>query len=138
GEILLLGGGPTQFSINAGNPSLSVHQMDAGAFVGDDWRLWPNFTLSYGLRFEAQTNIGDHADLAPRIGFAWAPAGGKNAKPKTVLRGGFGLFYDRFGLGNTLTAERYNGIVEHQYVVTDPLFYPNAPSIASISGWQSQ
>ena len=32
------------------------------------------------------------------------------------------MFYDRFALANTLTAERYNGVVEQQYVVTNPPF----------------
>ncbi len=133
-QIAALGGEPSQFSISAGNPNLALHQMDAGLFVGDDWRVMPNFTLNLGLRYETQTNIGDHADFAPRIGFAYALGGANNPKPKTVLRGGFGMFYDRFGLGNTLTADRFNGTLEHAYVVTNPLFYPTIPSIASLGG----
>ena len=133
-QIAALGGGPSQFSISAGNPNLELHQMDASLFVGDDWRVRPNFTLSLGLRYEMQTNISDHADFAPRIGFAYSLGGANNPKPKTVIRGGFGMFYDRFGLGNTLTADRFNGAVEQAYVVTNPLFYPNIPSIASLTG----
>ena len=136
-QIRALGGGATQFSISAGNPELRVNQVDLGAFVGDDWRLRPNFTLSLGLRYETQTNIHDWRDFAPRAAFAWAlgrPA--KNSRPKTVLRGGFGTFYDRFLLANTLAAERYNGIVQQQYVVTDPDFYPNIPAISSLAGFQ--
>ena len=74
-QIEALGGEPSQFSISAGNPNLALHQMDAGLFAGDDWKVRPNFTLSLGLRYETQTNISDHADFAPRIGFrlfAWA------------------------------------------------------------------
>ncbi len=52
---------------------MQLNQMDAGLFVGDDWRVRPNLTLSLGLRWETQTNISDHNDWAPRIGFAWAP-----------------------------------------------------------------
>jgi hypothetical protein len=133
-QIAALGGEPSQFSISTGNPNLALHQMDAGLFVGDDWKMTPNFTLSLGLRYEMQTNISDHADFAPRIGFAYALGGANNPKPKTVIRGGFGMFYDRFGLGNTLTADRFNGSVEQAYVVTNPLFYPNIPSIASLNG----
>ncbi len=133
-QIAALGGEPSQFSISAGNPNLALHQMDAGLFVGDDWKVRPNFTLSLGARYETQTNISDHADFAPRIGFAYALGGVNNPKPKTVIRGGFGMFYDRFGLSNTLTADRFNGTLEQAYVVTNPLFYPNIPSIASLTG----
>jgi hypothetical protein len=132
-QIAALGGGPSQFSISAGNPNLALHQLDAGIFAGDDRKVRPNFTLSLGLRYEMQTNITDHADFAPRVGFAYAMGGANNPKPKTVLRGGFGMFYDRFALGNTLTADRFNGSVEQSYVVTNPLFYPNIPSISSLT-----
>jgi hypothetical protein len=134
------GGGPSLFTINGGNPETSVHQMDGSAFVGDDWRLRPNFTLNLGLRYEIQTNIHDHADVAPRVAFAWAPGGGNRtgSRPaKTVIRGGFGVFYDRFALANTLAADRYNGVVQQQYVVTNPGFYPSIPSLASLSANRS-
>ena len=131
-QIRALGGGATQFTINAGIPKLSLNQIDAGAFVGDDWRIRPNFTLSAGLRYETQTNIHDWRDFAPRIAIAWAPAGSAKARPKTVIRAGFGTFYDRFALSNTLTAERYNGIVQQQYVITNPDFFPNIPSLAGL------
>jgi hypothetical protein len=55
----LPGYGPTQFSLTAGTPELSVHQMDVGIFAGDEWRLRSNVTLSLGLRYEAQTNMHD-------------------------------------------------------------------------------
>ncbi len=118
---------PSQFSINAGMPAISVRQFDAGLFFGDDWRIRTNLTLNIGIRYETQTNIHDHRDIAPRIAFAWAP------RPKTVIRGGVGIFYDRFALANTLTADRFNGVVQQQYVVTDPTFYPNIPPIASLA-----
>src|SRR5262249_9010197 len=40
-----------------GNSASSASQFDAGLFVGDDWRVRPNLTLSLGLRYETQTNI---------------------------------------------------------------------------------
>ena len=113
---------PTQFTQSAGIPRVTGGQADLGAFVGDDWRIRPNFTLSLGLRWETQTNIHDWHDIAPRIGIAWAPGAKGKTAAKTVLRAGFGMFYDRFDLTNILTAERYNGIVQQQYVVKDPLF----------------
>jgi hypothetical protein len=128
---------PTQFTINAGIPGVSDGQADVGVFVGDDWRMRPNFTLSLGLRYETQTNIHDWHDFAPRVGFAWAPGAKGKTAAKTVLRGGFGMFYDRFDLPNILAAERYNGIVQQQYVVANPTFFPNIPPIASLLGDQS-
>ena len=78
-----------------------------------------NITLSYGLRFETQTGIQDHADWAPRFGFAWG-VGGKGAPPKVVLRGGFGIFYERFLEEQILEAERLNGITQEQFVINNP------------------
>ncbi len=133
-QIRALGGGATQFGINAGNPSIAGNQWDAGLFAGDDWRARPTLTLSYGIRYEIQTNLSDYRAIAPRAGFGWG-VGAKGKKPAIfVLRGGFGIFYDRFGLGNTLRAQRSNGIVQQQFVVTNPDFFPVVPSIASLGG----
>jgi hypothetical protein len=117
--------GPSQFTINAGSPLVNVNQADVGAFLGDDWRVKPNLTLSLGLRFETQTNIHDWHDWAPRIGFAWAPGQSKNnPRPSLVLRGGFGIFYDRVSQTNIETAERFNGILQQQYVLTQSAANP--------------
>jgi hypothetical protein len=98
--------------------------------VQDDWRLAPNFTLSLGLRYEWQTNIHDWRDLGPRVGFAWAPGQSKaTLRPKTVIRGGFGIFYDRFSETYTLNAQRLNGVTETQYIAQNPDFFPTIPSI---------
>jgi hypothetical protein len=130
-QIASLGGGATQFSIISGDPSLSAHQFDFGAFVGDDWKLRRTVTLSLGFRYEAQTNIRDRRDFAPRVGIAWA------VRKKTVVRVGFGIFYDRFGLPNTMTALRRNGILQQQYVITNPDFFPSVPAISSLAAFQS-
>ncbi|PYS34793.1 MAG: hypothetical protein DMG14_28600 [Acidobacteria bacterium] len=130
-QIADLGGGATQFSIVAGDPGLSASQFDLGSFLGDDWKLRRTLTLSLGLRYERQTNIRDQNDFAPRIGIAWA------ARPKTVVRAGFGIFYDRFALANTMIALRRNGIRQQQYVITNPDFYPSIPPISSLAAFQS-
>src|SRR4051812_15579657 len=108
--------------------------MDAAIFAGDEWRLRPDFTLSLGLRYEIQTNLPDASDWAPRIAFAWAPGARRKAKAKTVIRGGVGMFYERFGLGNTLAAERHNGIVQQQFVIANPDFYPSIPAFSALAG----
>jgi hypothetical protein len=137
-EIRTLGGGASQFSIATGTPETPVNQWDVGAFLGDDWIARPNLTFSYGLRYEAQTNLAHAGAFAPRVGLAWAPKAG-GAGPKNVIRAGFGIFYDRFPLTDTLTARRYNGIVQQQHVVSNPDFYPAIPPpnvIGTFSGQQ--
>ncbi|HEX8178745.1 MAG TPA: TonB-dependent receptor, partial [Pyrinomonadaceae bacterium] len=109
---------PSQFTIVGGNPLANVSQTDFGAFIQDDWRLRPNFTLSAGLRYENQTNIHSTLNFAPRLSFAWSPgAGGR--QPKTVLRGGFGVFYDRANESLTLQANRFNGTNQQSFVITE-------------------
>ena len=125
---------PSEFTISAGIPGLDVHQWDAALSFADDWRVRPNFTLSLGLRYEAQTNIHDRTDFAPRLSAAWAPGAKAGKTGKTVLRAGWGVFYDRFPLSATLTADRDNGIVQQQYVVTNPTFFPAVPSLSAIAG----
>ena len=100
---------PAQFAIAGGNPVAGVSQTDIGAYVQDDWRVSNNFTLSFGLRYENQTNISSNADIAPRFGFAYAPFAG-DGTPKTVIRGGYGIFYDRYNSNLTLRERRFNGV----------------------------
>jgi hypothetical protein len=132
-DIAALGGGPIQFTMSAGNPLTTVSQTDLGVFVQDDWKLRPQITLSSGLRYEAQTNISDLKDFAPRIGIAWAP-GGQSRKYPTVIRGGFGVFYTRVRDDFTLEALRLNGVRQQQFVVPDPAFYPNIPPLDQLAG----
>ena len=79
--------GPSQYSLTAGNPHAYVNLIDAGPFIQDDWRIKPNLTLSYGLRFETQNHISDHMDWAPRVAVAWG-IGGTKTTPEFVLRAG--------------------------------------------------
>jgi hypothetical protein len=128
---------PSQFSVNGGMPNLAVHQFDGALFFGDDWKVRQNLTLSLGLRYESQTNIRDLKDVAPRVAFAWAPGATGKKQARTVIRGGVGMFYDRFALTNSLTAARYNGIVQQQYVVINPDFFPAIPTPASLAASRS-
>jgi hypothetical protein len=134
-------GTPSQYSIHAtpsGAPaSVPVTMVDAGLYVQDDWKVRPNFTLSGGLRFETQNAIHDHADWAPRVGFAWGLGGGGKSAPKTVLRGGFGLFYDRFTQGLILNVDRQNGVTQQQYIVSNPA-YPTPPPVNTLPATTQQ
>ncbi|HEV2964039.1 MAG TPA: carboxypeptidase regulatory-like domain-containing protein [Candidatus Angelobacter sp.] len=125
-------GTPRQLVIVTGNPLVSNTYVDAGIYGEDDWKIRPNMTLSYGLRFETQNGIHDNGDWAPRISFAWGLGGKKNAAPKTVLRTGLGIFYDRFGQNLILQAERLNGLNQQQLVIKNPS-YPNPPSLSTLA-----
>ncbi len=130
-QIRAMGGGASQFSLVAGQPVSDVSMVDIGLYVEDEWRIRPNLSLSYGLRYETQTGISYQGDWAPRVSVAWGL--GHSKTPKTVIRTGYGLFYDRFSYDYLLQAERYNGITVQQYVVSNPNFFPLIPSPAQLA-----
>jgi hypothetical protein len=69
----------------------SQHNTYMGVFVQDEWRLKPNFVLSYGLRYENETIVHDKNNFGPRVAFSYDPF----KSGKTVIRGGAGIFYNR-------------------------------------------
>lgn len=133
-QIRALGGGASQFSLAAGTPTTSVSQFDIGLFVNDDWRLKRNLTLSYGLRYETQTNISDFKNLAPRAGLAWGI--GKGTNIKTVVRLGAGIFYDRINDSLTLQQLRFNGVTQQSFLLLNPDTYPAIPSPATLTAFK--
>ena len=119
-EIRAAGGGAASFSINSGNPFAEVSQTDYGVFIQDDWRVRPNITFSYGLRYETQTNAHSKYDFAPRLALAWSPGAANSARPpKMVIRVGTGFFYNRFNESSTLLANRFNGVNVIQTFITE-------------------
>ncbi len=116
-KVIAQGCGPSSFTLSSGLPYQEVRQFDFAGFVQDDWRFRPNLTLNFGFRYETQNNVKDHFDPAPRVAFAWAP--GKGKTPKTVFRGGYGIFYTRFPQGDVLQALRYNGTEQTNYLITN-------------------
>jgi hypothetical protein len=155
-DMRTLGGGVTQFSIAGGNPEASVSQTDMGAFFQDEWRVRPNLTFTMGLRYERQTNISSNYNFAPRLFFAWAPGGTSvgtgpgappSSSPKMVIRGGMGVFYDRFGERATLLANRFNGTTQLDFRVFDPTALDqstfslngvsNVPTVESLAAFAS-
>ncbi len=137
--IQALGGGASQFNLSGGIPTTSVSQFDVGLFINNDWRMRPNLTLSYGLRYETQTNIHDHGDWAPRVGVAWGVGGTASKPAKTVVRAGGGIFYDRIADSVDLQTERFNGVTQQSFFLQNPDFFRNPdgsliiPSLASLT-----
>ncbi len=136
-QIRNLGGGASQFTINGGNPEVGVTQMDLGIFAAWDWRVNSRATFSAGLRWEDQTNISNHNNIAPRLGLAVALDGGNKRPTKTVLRLGSGVFYDRVDDNLTLNARRFNGINQISYVVRNPDFFPSIPSTTELTPFRN-
>jgi hypothetical protein len=126
-------GTPSEYNVTAGSPTASVNLFDAALFYQDDWTIRPNFTFSYGLRYEGQNRISDHADLAPRFSLSYAPGARNGRKANTVFRAGYGWFYDRFASTYVLDAIHQNGINQQQYVVKNPTFTSNAPTPSELA-----
>jgi len=125
---------PNKLSYTSGPQGANANVFDAAVFFQDDWKANQFLTLSGGLRWEGQNHIADHADWAPRVAFAYALDGHKNKKQaKTVVRGGYGFFYNRFGLGSELSATRFSGGAESQTQteIDNPTCF-NATSLSAI------
>jgi len=85
---------PQIYQQGFGNPDYGYYARPLTAFYGQDaWQIAPNFTLTYGLRYELDTQFLPlttyKKDFAPRVSFAWDPF----KDHKTVVRGGYGIFY---------------------------------------------
>lgn len=120
-QIRILGGGPSQYLVAGGNPGANVAQTDAGIFFNDDWKKTDRLVFGLGLRAETQNNLSARLDIAPRVSFAYSLKMNQDGRtPKTITRGGFGVFYERVNDSLTLDANRYLDGGRLQYVVTDP------------------
>jgi hypothetical protein len=134
-EIRARGGGATQLTLGGGDPRAEASQVDFGAYFQDDWRVRPNLTASYGLRYEFQTNIGVRLNLAPRVALVWAPglkAGDPASKAASVVRAGFGVFFDRFNENQVLIANKYAAANFFRFVVDDAGLLDSFPAVPSI------
>lgn len=85
------------FTQSFGTPVISQTNPNVGFYAQDEWKITPSFTLNFGVRYDLQflkVIATDTNNVSPRGGFAWTPF--KNRK--TVVRGSYGIFYDRIPL----------------------------------------
>jgi len=81
---------PRQYTVNGGNPRVRFTQNEFAYFLQDEIRLRPRLNLLLGVRHELQSNLDEHADLAPRLALSAASEDGR-----TIVRAGSGIFYQR-------------------------------------------
>ncbi len=112
-----------QIAFTPGQP-FRMSDTEIAFFGQDHWMVSPHLALDLGLRSESQ-ELSESWRLAPRAGIAWSPF----PKKGTVLRAGFGLFYDRVPL-NVYSFSHYPNQVVTQFnadgsLSAGPLLYQN-------------
>jgi hypothetical protein len=120
---------PSNYKVQTGQATVTFWEVVMGAFVEDNIRLKPNFSLSLGLRYYYQNYFNDRpSDFAPRFGFAYSPT--RNSK--SVFRGGAGIFYDRSGPRPIADLLHFNGVNLLRYFLPlaagNPVPYPVTPA----------
>ena len=86
-------GAPAFYEQGFGNPLYTENRPFTALYWQDSWQLRRNFTLTYGLRYELDSQYGPlntyKKNFGPRIAFAWDPFNDQ----KTAIRGGYGVYY---------------------------------------------
>ena len=134
-RIRELGGGANQFTISGGDPELNATQYDFGFYVQNSYKISETIAASFGVRYENQTNINSHFNLAPRFGLIWAPKAKNKQKeiyqlPRISI--GYGLFYSRFGLNSTVTVRQASDPDRLQYLITETNILDTYPAVPTV------
>jgi hypothetical protein len=108
---------PYLFTRNAGQPLVAYTQHEYYSFVQDEVRLRGDLSVMVGLRHELQSSVKDHSNFAPRFGLAFWPG-----KKGTVVRAGFGVFYDRQPAVMEQQSLLYDGVRIQQIVIPRPVY----------------
>ena len=114
-----LAGVPTTYRVTQGNPRFDLGQLEMAAFLQADVQLSSQLTLMLGARYEAQQNLNDYDNVAPRVAVAYSP--GRN----TVIRAGAGIFHSRLTSGMVAEQRRLDGTRQFEIVIDNPS-YPDA------------
>ncbi len=110
----LAAGQPDFYIQSFGSPDTSFAELRGAAYVQDHWTPVHGLALDYGLRYEVNRLPGalpfDKDALSPRFGFAWSP------DKDWVVRGGFGIFYDRYLLSTVNHIREFDGVHAEQQI----------------------
>ncbi len=103
----LQNGNPDFFTQSFGNFDTNLDEIRFAGFVQDHWTASPSLTLDYGLRYEYNrlpSSFPQNAlNFSPRLGVAWTPL------KDTIIRSGFGIFFDRFELATINRISEFDG-----------------------------
>lgn len=104
------------YRVSQGDPLLEMGQWELAAFTQHDLVLTPRIMLMVGARYEVQTNLSDHNNIAPRLGFAYGVG------RATVIRGGAGMFYSRVALNHLARQRRLDGTRQFEIIIDGPSY----------------
>jgi hypothetical protein len=110
-----LAGTPTTFTQRLGEVRTAFSQYQLGVYWQDDVRLNRSLSISYGVREELQTHVGDAMNVMPRLGFTFNPF-----RSRTTIRGGYGIFHDWYDSNLYDQTLRVNGIAQRDLLILNP------------------
>lgn len=125
------------YTQNFGIPTVQQNNPNIGFYAQDEWKISRSFTLNAGLRYDLEflhTINTAFGKVSPRVGFAWSPF----ANHGTVVRGSYGLYYDRIPLRPLANAllSAHNTIDPNQAALLSYTFSPGqagAPTFPSVA-----